>query len=40
VTSTELGDYIERLVRNFTKHRNEGERFAQWAVRAEEDELR
>ncbi|HYB80564.1 MAG TPA: nitrite/sulfite reductase [Mycobacterium sp.] len=40
VTSDELGDYIERVVRNFVKHRNEGERFAQWAIRAEEDELR
>jgi sulfite reductase (ferredoxin) len=40
VTSDELGDYIDRVVRNFVKHRTEGERFAQWAVRAEEDDLR
>lgn len=40
VTSDELGDYIERVVRNFIKHRADGERFAQWAIRAEEDELR
>ena len=40
VTSDELGDYIERVVRNFVKHRNEGERFAQWAIRAEEGDLR
>ncbi|MCX5042728.1 nitrite/sulfite reductase [Aldersonia sp. NBC_00410] len=40
VTSEELGDYIERVVRNFMKHRNENERFAQWAVRAEEADLR
>jgi sulfite reductase (ferredoxin) len=40
VTSDELGDYIERVVRNFTKHRGEGERFAQWAIRADEDDLR
>jgi sulfite reductase (ferredoxin) len=40
VTSDELGDYIERVTRNFLKHRTEGERFAQWAVRAEEDDLR
>lgn len=40
VTSAELGDYIERVVRNFVKHREGGERFAQWAVRAEEAELR
>jgi sulfite reductase (ferredoxin) len=40
VSSAEMGDYIERLVRNFIKHRNDGERFAQWVVRAEEEELR
>jgi sulfite reductase (ferredoxin) len=40
VTSDELGDYIERVVRNFLKHRNDGERFAQWAIRAEEGDLR
>ncbi|MEU1983988.1 nitrite/sulfite reductase [Nocardia sp. NPDC019395] len=40
VTSTELGDYIERVVRNFMKLREDGERFAQWAVRAEEAHLR
>ncbi|WP_233608353.1 nitrite/sulfite reductase [Nocardia stercoris] len=40
VNSTELGDYIERVVRNFAKNRNEGERFAQWAVRADEADLR
>ncbi|WP_405180185.1 nitrite/sulfite reductase [Nocardia sp. NBC_01377] len=40
VTSVELGDYIDRVVRNFVKHREEGERFAQWAVRADEADLR
>ncbi|QVI24906.1 nitrite/sulfite reductase [Nocardia tengchongensis] len=40
VTSEELGDYIERVVRNFVKNRNEGERFAVWAVRADEADLR
>lgn len=40
VTSDELGDYIHRVVRNFVKHRSEGERFAQWVIRAEEDDLR
>lgn len=40
VTSDELGDYIDRVVRNFVKHRSEGERFAQWVIRAEEDGLR
>jgi sulfite reductase (ferredoxin) len=40
VTSDELGDYIERVARNFVKQRNSGERFAQWAVRADEGDLR
>jgi len=40
VTSDELTDYIERLARNFLKYRGEGERFAQWAMRADEDDLR
>ena len=40
VASTELGDYIERVVRNFIDGRNPGERFAQWAVRADEEVLR
>jgi sulfite reductase (ferredoxin) len=40
VTSDELGDYIDRVTRNFVKQREPGERFAQWAVRADEGELR
>jgi sulfite reductase (ferredoxin) len=40
VASDELGDYIERVVRNFVKQRNEGERFATWALRADEADLR
>ncbi|MBS9371533.1 nitrite/sulfite reductase [Rhodococcus sp. B50] len=40
VTSAELGDYIERVVRNFVKERTEGERFGEWVVRAEEADLR
>ncbi|GAC57177.1 sulfite reductase [Gordonia hirsuta DSM 44140 = NBRC 16056] len=32
-------DYIERLVRNFIAGRHPGERFAQWAVRADDAEL-
>lgn len=40
VTSAELGDYIERVVRNFTAQRADGERFAEWAVRADEEALR
>ena len=38
--ATELGDYIERVVRNFVKQREGNERFAQWAVRADEADLR
>lgn len=40
VTSAELGDYLDRVVRNFVAKRQTGERFAQWAVRAEEADLR
>jgi sulfite reductase (ferredoxin) len=40
VLSDELGDYIERVVRNFVKQRGEGERFATWAIRADEADLR
>ncbi|BBY38181.1 sulfite reductase [ferredoxin] [Mycobacterium mantenii] len=40
VTGDELGDYIERVTRNYLKYRGEGERFAQWAMRADEDDLR
>lgn len=40
VASAELGDYIERVVRNFIKERNDGERFAEWAVRTDEESLR
>lgn len=40
VTGAELGDYIERVVRNFIKQRTDGERFAQWALRADEGDLR
>ncbi len=40
VLSDELGDYIERVVRNFVKQRGDGERFATWALRADEADLR
>lgn len=40
VTSAELGDYIERVVRNFVKQREADERFAVWALRADEADLR
>ena len=40
ILSNELGGYIERVVRNFIAAREPGERFAQWAVRADEEALR
>ncbi|WP_341286201.1 nitrite/sulfite reductase [Mycobacterium decipiens] len=40
VTSDELGDYLDRVVHNFIKQRRDGERFATWALRAEEADLR
>jgi sulfite reductase (ferredoxin) len=40
VLSSELGDYIERVVRNFVKQREDGERFATWALRADDADLR
>ncbi len=40
VLSGELGDYVERVVRNFVKQREQGERFATWALRADEADLR
>ncbi|MDO5697541.1 MAG: nitrite/sulfite reductase [Dermatophilus congolensis] len=39
VVSAELGDYVERLVRAYAADAQPGERFAQWAGRAEEDVL-
>lgn len=40
VISAELGDYVERVVRNFVAQREPGERFAQWVTRADEEALR
>ena len=40
VLSSELGDYVERVVRNFVKQREDSERFAVWALRADEADLR
>jgi sulfite reductase (ferredoxin) len=39
VLSADLGPYIERVVRAFVENRGDGERFAQWVVRAEEAQL-
>ncbi|MEJ8279333.1 nitrite/sulfite reductase [Pseudonocardia spirodelae] len=40
VTSAELGDYVERVVRNFAAQRDGDERFAQWVLRADEADLK
>ena len=40
VTSAELGDYVERVVRRYAVQREEGERFAQWVLRAAEEDLK
>jgi sulfite reductase (ferredoxin) len=40
VTTAELGDYVERLVRRFDEQRGPDERFAQWVGRATEDDLK
>jgi sulfite reductase (ferredoxin) len=39
VTSGELTDYVEKVVRSFIAKREPGERFAQWVARAEEGDL-
>jgi sulfite reductase (ferredoxin) len=40
VTSAGLTDYVESVVRRFLAERSEGERFAAWAARADEEALR
>jgi sulfite reductase (ferredoxin) len=39
VTSDELPDYIERVLKRFQAERQDGERFAQWTARASEEAL-
>ncbi|WFB06881.1 nitrite/sulfite reductase [Streptomyces sp. LX-29] len=39
VTSAELPDYVERVLRRFQEQRADGERFATWAARAPEEDL-
>ncbi|MFV2021269.1 nitrite/sulfite reductase [Micromonospora sp. LOL_023] len=39
-TADELPEYVERVVRHYLAGRTSGETFAQWVVRAEEEELR
>ncbi|WP_069812490.1 nitrite/sulfite reductase [Streptomyces sp. TP-A0874] len=40
VTAAELPDYVERVLRRFEEQRREDERFASWAARADEGDLR
>ncbi len=40
VTAAGLADYVERVVRNYLAGRTDGERFAQWVVRADEGDLK
>ncbi|WP_037577503.1 nitrite/sulfite reductase [Phaeacidiphilus oryzae] len=40
VTSAGLPDYIERVLRRYLADRQDGERFAQWAARAPESDLK
>ncbi|MCT2590905.1 nitrite/sulfite reductase [Streptomyces sp. N2-109] len=40
VTAEELPDYLERVLRAFGEQRTDGERFTQWAARAEEGALK
>ncbi|MFF8957539.1 nitrite/sulfite reductase [Streptomyces sp. NPDC014894] len=39
VSSAELPDYVERVLRRFEEQREDGERFAAWAARASEEAL-
>jgi len=39
VTADDVPDYIERVVRRFADQRTHGERFADWVVRAKEEDL-
>ncbi|NUL22057.1 nitrite/sulfite reductase, partial [Streptomyces lunaelactis] len=39
VTSAELPDYVERVLKRFQAEREDGERFATWATRAPEEAL-
>ncbi|MFZ0160161.1 MAG: nitrite/sulfite reductase, partial [Kineosporiaceae bacterium] len=38
-TSTDLADYVERVVRRWLDQRSDGEAFADWTVRADEADL-
>jgi len=38
-TADDLPDYVERVLRQFTENRKEGETFSQWTLRASDEEL-
>lgn len=40
VTAAQLPEYVERVLTRYTAGREEGERFAQWAARAGEEDLK
>ena len=40
VTATDLPDFVERVVRRFLAQRTDGETFASWAQRADEEDLK
>lgn len=40
LASDDLADYVERVLRNYTDQREQGESFAEWTTRAEEEALR
>ena len=40
VTADQLTDYVESVARRYREGRDEGERFASWAARADEEQLR
>ena len=40
VTAANLADYVERLTRRYLAQRKPDERFAQWVVRAAEEDLK
>jgi len=39
VTETDLGDYVERVVRRYVADRQDDETFAQWTIRVDDEAL-
>ena len=40
MTAAELPDYVDRVAGRYLEQRSEGEQFAEWVVRADEEALR